>query len=78
MRGDPQQQLVALRRQLRRGGVGIEFGQRAVEIKQKNKRGVGRAASNLGLYFRQHLARSHDSIVAGKSLRSRVSRWDQG
>ncbi len=46
MLGDPHQQVVAFRRQLGRSRVRIEFGQGAVEIKQKNKGGVGRAAFN--------------------------------
>ena len=53
---DPHQQVVALRGQFRRGGVRIEFGQGAVEIKQKNKRGLGRAAFHRGLHVRQHLS----------------------
>jgi hypothetical protein len=49
------QQIVALERQFRRCGVWIEFGNRSVEIKQKNKRGPGRAALDGSLHLRKHL-----------------------
>ena len=44
-------QFMTLRRQLGRGGVGIELGEGAVEVKQQNEGGPGRAGSHLGLHF---------------------------
>ncbi len=49
-----EQQLVAFGGQLRGGRVGVEFGQRAVEIQQQHKRGVGGPIFNCGLHLRQH------------------------
>jgi hypothetical protein len=61
---DRAEQLPALRSQLGRGGIGIEFRERSVGVEEQHKRGAGRAPRHLGLNFRKHLTEHlHQSLL---------------